>query len=98
LIRASFAQQYPYYDFNDHTQDWREFCDLLASLSERTPLGRIVMIRSEDDEEMLKTFSPGMLAERARWRTSHMTDSSMNEEEISGAQAKLFAALESMAQ
>ena len=56
------------------------------------------MIRSEDDEEMLKTFSPGMLAERARWRASHMTDSSMNDEEISGAQAKLFAALESMAQ
>ena len=56
------------------------------------------MIRSEDDEEVLKTFSQGMLAERARWRSSHMTDSSMNDEEISGAQAKLFAALESMTQ
>lgn len=90
--------QYPAYDFNDHDQDWREFCDLLAGLNEKTPLGRMVMIRSEDDEEILKTFSPDMLNERTRWRTSHMTNTPamMDDEELSEAQSKLFAALQGL--
>lgn len=87
--------QYPSYDFNDHDQNWREFCDLLAGLNEKTPLGRMVMIRSEDDEEILKTFSQDMLKERARWRSSHMTNApAIDDEELSEAQAKLFAALQ----
>lgn len=89
--------QYPAYDFNDHDQNWREFCDLLAGLNEKTPLGRMVMIRSEDDEEILKTFSPDMLDERARWRASHMTNApAMDDEELSEAQSKLFAALQGL--
>lgn len=90
--------QYPAYDFNDHDQGWREFCDLLAGLTEKTPLGRMVMIRSEDDEEILKTFSPDMLDERARWRASHMTNTPamMDDEELSEAQTKLFAALQGL--
>lgn len=90
--------QYPAYDFNDHDQDWREFCDLLAGFNEKTPLGRMVMIRSEDDEEILKTFSADMLDERARWRNNHMTNTPamMDDAELSEAQSKLFAALQGL--
>lgn len=48
---------------------WGEFKSLLAGLSADTPLGRVVQIRSEDDKEMLKNFTPGQRAMRAEWRS-----------------------------
>lgn len=47
---------------------WREFAALLAGLDAKTPLGRIVSIRSEDDPKRLKDFTPEMRKIRARWR------------------------------
>lgn len=86
--------QYPSYDFNNHDQSWDEFADLLAGLGEKTPLGRAVAIRSEDDEEILKAFTPAMLEERRKWREKHINNNVlMSDREIDEAQAKLFAAL-----
>lgn len=86
--------QYPTYDFNDYDQSWAVFSDLLAGLGEKTPLGRIVAIRSEDDEDMLKSFTPDMLEERQRWRSTHQDhEMLMSDDEIEKAQAKLFTAL-----
>lgn len=37
---------------------WGEFSTLLAGIMPETPLGQIVSIRSEDDKETLKHFTP----------------------------------------
>lgn len=45
-----------------------EFCTLLTGISPETPLGQIVSIRSEEDEEMLKSFTPAQHKIRNEWR------------------------------
>lgn len=47
---------------------WDEFKSLLAGIGPETALGRIVSIRSEEDKEMLKHFSPEMKRIRTKWR------------------------------
>lgn len=48
---------------------WREFSALLSGLDNKTPLGRVVAIRAEDDPKQLKQFTPEMRRIRNRWRT-----------------------------
>lgn len=51
---------------------WGEFCTLLAGIMPKTPLGQIVSIRSEDDEEILKNFTPEQNRIRSEWRMKMM--------------------------
>lgn len=48
---------------------WSEFSALLIGLGPDTPLGRIVSIRAEDDEEMLKHFTKDQHRIRNEWRS-----------------------------
>lgn len=48
---------------------WDEFRALLIGIGPDTPLGRIVSIRAEEDEEMLKHFSKEQLRIRSEWRS-----------------------------
>ena len=56
LIEASFTQQYGIRLSRDEL-DWYEFQTKLQLLNDKTPLGQIVSIRSENDPEMLKHFT-----------------------------------------
>ena len=47
---------------------WDEFRALINGLSPKTALGRIVSIRSEDDEEVLKSYTKDMHKIRNEWR------------------------------
>lgn len=47
---------------------WKEFAAYMSGLDGKTPLGRIVSIRSESDPEMLKQFTPEQRRIRADWR------------------------------
>lgn len=47
---------------------WAEFCTLLSGIMPKTPLGQIVSIRSEENEEMLKNFSKEQHEIRNEWR------------------------------
>lgn len=47
---------------------WREFTAFLSGLDGKTPLGRIVSIRAEDDPEVLKQFTPEQKKIRNEWR------------------------------
>lgn len=47
---------------------WAEFSNLLAGIMPKTPLGQIVSIRSEDDADMLKNFTPEQHRIRNEWR------------------------------
>ena len=48
---------------------WDEFSTLLAGILPETPLGYIVGIRSENDREKLKNFSPEQRQIRSTWRS-----------------------------
>ena len=47
---------------------WDEFSDLLSGIGPDTALGRIVAIRAEEDEEILKHFTPEQRRIRREWR------------------------------
>lgn len=47
---------------------WDEFADLLSGLGPDTALGRIVSIRAEDNDEILKHFTPEQHRIRSEWR------------------------------
>lgn len=70
LITASFQSMYGLRLPRElHGMKWREFAGLLAGLDHKTPLGRVVSIRAEDDPQRLKDFTPQMRRMRAEWRT-----------------------------
>ena len=46
---------------------WVEFRALIAGLSPETPLGRIVSIRAEEDEDILKHFTKEQRRIRNEW-------------------------------
>lgn len=47
---------------------WQEFKAFVSGFDGDTPLGRIVRIRSEEDPDHLKTFSPEMRKIRNEWQ------------------------------
>lgn len=58
---------------------WAEFCTLLAGIMPKTPLGQVVSIRSEEDKDMLKNFTPEQHHIRDEWRNRQIDD--MTDEE-----------------
>ena len=46
---------------------WTEFCQLLTGIGPDTALGRIVSVRSEDDKDILKHFTPDQRRIRSEW-------------------------------
>lgn len=51
---------------------WDEFQALLVGIDPKSPLGRIVSIRSEDDGEILKYFTPEQHRVRNEWRSKQV--------------------------
>lgn len=49
-----------------------EFYNLLSSLMENTPLGYIAKIRSEENKDILKNFTPEQNSIRNEWRNKLM--------------------------
>ncbi len=47
---------------------WSEFKALLVGIDAETPLGRVVSIRSEEDDEILKKFTKSQHRIRNEWR------------------------------
>ena len=53
---------------------WSEFSSALSGLGSDNALGRIVEVRSCDDEDVLQYFSPSQLNIRREWRNRYKTD------------------------
>lgn len=51
---------------------WDEFSALLRGLDGETPLGHIVRIRSEEDSNVLKSFTPEQRRIRSEWRSKRV--------------------------
>lgn len=67
LIEASFAKQYGIRLSQEDDMLWPEFCNLLSGLMGDTPLGQVVVIRSEKDPKRLKEFTPEQRKIRNDW-------------------------------
>lgn len=51
------------------TMKWDEFRALLIGIGPETPLGRVVSVRAEEDEDVLKYFTVEQNRIRNEWRT-----------------------------
>lgn len=68
---------------------WREFSNLTMCLSADTPLGRVVAIRSEDNPEIIKTFTNSQKQIRNDWRKKNTEP--LNNEQYADSMRQLFA-------
>lgn len=69
LIVSSFQSQYGLRLSRELSDlSWDEFCDLLSGLGPETPLGRIVSIRAEENQDILKHFTKEQHRIRDEWR------------------------------
>ena len=71
LIVSSFLTQYGLRirtkEFE--TVSWDEFRSLLSGISQETPLGRVVAIRSETDKNVIKHFTQNQKRIYDEWRS-----------------------------
>lgn len=75
LIESSIAQQYGIRLRNEiNTISWSEVRMLISGLLAETPLGRVIQIRSENNKEQLKNFTPEMHKIRNAWRNKMAQD------------------------
>lgn len=69
LIEASITSQYGIRIRQEYdTISWAEVKNLIRGLGPKTPLGEIVAIRSENDKNALKNFTPEQHKIRNAWR------------------------------
>lgn len=97
LIVSSFLSQYGFRIYSDdfRKMKWEEFRALLSGLGPDTPLGRMVQIRSEEDEEILKYFTPEQKRIRREWRLRKAEE--MPKEELDAVLESLKQAFVQMA-
>lgn len=87
LIEASFLSQYGIRLKVTELQ-FDEFLNLTSCLMPDSPLGQIVAIRSEDDPEVLRYFTPEQNRIRDDWQKRHKVNS---EQEYRESMDRLFA-------
>lgn len=70
LIVSSFQSEYGIRLSRElgNGMKWAEFRSMLVGMSPDSALGRIIAIRSEDDGEVLKHFTPEQKKIRNEWR------------------------------
>ena len=83
LIEASFAQQYGIRLRREDDMTWDEFITLLSGLNGDTPLGKIVSIRAEKDQKVIKEFSREEKRIYNEWR--HKKAKEVSKEEFDAA-------------
>lgn len=95
LIVSSFQSQYGIRLSRELPagMKWDEFRDLLVGIGPNTALGRIVSIRAEEDEDILKNFTQEQHRIRNEWKRKRarilekMTDRTEMEADLAGIKA-----------
>ena len=90
LIEASFATQYGIRLRNEPDMSWGEFTTLLSGLNSKTPLGQIITIRSENDKEILKHYTPEQHRIRNEWRSRKFRNIGTFDKKEAERQIKVF--------
>lgn len=96
LVEASLAQQYKLRIRKEiDNMDYAELSNLISGLMPDTPLGNIIQIRSEDDEEVLKNFTQEQ--KNIRWEYRRKLVSKIDEEEYKKVIVEFQKAFKEMA-
>lgn len=96
LIEASIAKQYKIRTRKEiDDMDYAELSNLISGLMPDTPLGNIIQIRSEDDEEVLKNFTQEQ--KNIRWEYRRKLVSKIDQEEYKKVIAEFQKAFKEMA-
>lgn len=82
LIESSLAKQYGIRIRREHDMPYSEFCTLVAGLMPDTPLGQIVSIRAETDNEVIKRFSPEQKKIYNEWQGKIINEKLENNENL----------------
>lgn len=69
LIEQSIAKQYHILPSQQECLPYSDWAKMLSGLMDDTPLGRIVSIRSEQDQNILKNFTSGQRKIQQEWRS-----------------------------
>lgn len=69
---------------------WGEFITLLGGLNSKTPLGQVISIRSENDKDILKHFTPEQHRIRNEWRSRNVKKLTTMSKEEAERQIKAF--------
>lgn len=87
--------QYPQKDLYNDEMDWKEFATLLNGIMPETPLGKIIAIRSESDEDVLKHFSPEQRRIREEWSRKRLQEriKQMNKQEVMKQMKEMFRSM-----
>lgn len=96
LIIQSVAKQYGIIPSEQEELHYRDWLLLVSGLMEDTPLGRIVLIRKEEDKERLKCFTKYEHRIRNEWRNFRAEQKLRGEtpkkpEDFAGMFEKMFA-------
>ncbi len=98
LIEQSIAKQYGVLPAAQADLSWQDWNKLVSGLMDDTPLGRVVAVRSEQDPDVIKHFSPWQKNIRAEWnafRAQQMLENH-TEQELQQEMAGLERMLASM--
>lgn len=83
LIESSITQQYGIRLRNEiNTISWSEVKMLISGLLPDTPLGKVIQIRSENNKDILKTYTPEMHKIRNDWRNRLAKDKLKDEDAL----------------
>lgn len=95
LIKQSVAKQYGILPSDQEELHYNDWLLLVGGLMEDTPLGRIVLIRKEDDRERLKSFTQHEHHIRNEWRNFRaqhkMKSEQKKPEDFAGMFEKMFS-------
>lgn len=72
---------------------WGEFATLLSQLNTKTPLGQIIQVRSETDNDRLKNYTPEMKKIRRDWHVRLMNKDAAIDPDAKKRMTKEFQAV-----
>lgn len=96
LIEASLNKQYGIRIRKEiKDMNYAELCTLISGLMPDTPLGNIIQIRSEDDEEILKNFTQDQ--KNIRWKYRNKIAKKVSKEDYEKAISEMQKAFRELA-
>lgn len=96
LIESSLAAQYGIRIRQATDMRWDEFCTLINGLMPETPLGRVVSIRSEQNNDTIRKFNSDQMRIYSDWKNRQARKQLQNPEVLEKSMDALNSMLKGM--
>ena len=96
LVEASLAKQYGIRIRQEKDMQWTEFLTLVSGLMPDTPLGQIVSIRAETDEQTIRDFPIEHRKIYTEWQVRTLTKNLENKQLVEQQMSELQNMVASM--